>query len=103
MGQQDLLGGVIHRDLLGHSALGGVEQDEPAIEIDVFPLQKEEFASPHAGKQGEFHHPAHIDAQIVVDGLDERFQLIIGDIFGFDVVDMRSLDIQLGRVRPRKR
>lgn len=93
MGQKNILSGVIHRDLLGDAALGGVEQNELALEIDVLPLQAEEFASPHAGKQSEFHHPAHIDAQIVVDDFDERFQLIIGNIFGVDVVDMRSLDI----------
>lgn len=93
-----------HGDLLRYATLGGIKENEAAIKIKIFPFQAEEFASPHADKQREFHHQAHIDVQILVDGLDERLQLIVGEIFRLDVVDAGGISIfSLAGVGHRKR
>ena len=69
--------------------------DQAVVKIKVLLLQSEQFATPQAGKHGEFDHASHVLPGPGVQGGNKAASLLRGEEFGFDVVDPRKLNFEV--------
>jgi hypothetical protein len=64
-------GCLVHRYGLVFAALGLADMDETSFKVNIFPSEFEQFAPPHAGKQGHPHKIGGLNIPILIYGRQE--------------------------------